>query len=181
MSDRATSETEGHYETCAIRAGGPCDCPLSDWASGTPTNPEATDHATVIRAYIEGSGYEVVTMGDGHPSAVPMDDAPVLAALHALLTERDALKEEVEIDSKLIAERDRILDACPCPVHGRCVPHVLDELATLTRYRNALDVCKHAIQRTVMRHGYPEEAKADLREAHSAILAALDGPKEETT
>ncbi len=35
---------------------------------------------------------------------------------------------QIELMDKLIAERDRVLDAYPCPVHGRCVPHVLERL-----------------------------------------------------
>lgn len=31
----------------------------------------------------------------------------------------------------LIADRDRVLDALPCPAHGRCVPHALEEIARL--------------------------------------------------
>jgi hypothetical protein len=31
--------SDGHYDTCAIRAGGPCDCPASDSAA-TPSPEE---------------------------------------------------------------------------------------------------------------------------------------------
>lgn len=34
-----------------------------------------------LRAFVEGGGYEVVTMGDGNRSAVPRDEAPALADL----------------------------------------------------------------------------------------------------
>lgn len=48
--------------------------------------------------------------------------------------ENKKLKEEIDIDNKLLADRQRILDACPCPEHGSCVPHVLDELARLKSF-----------------------------------------------
>lgn len=41
-----------------------------------------------------------------------------------------ALEKEVLVSDKLIAERNRILDADPCPVHGQCVPHILERLST---------------------------------------------------
>lgn len=42
-----------------------------------------------------------------------------------------SLKEEIAVSDLLIAERNRILKAYLCPVHGECVPHVLDLLETL--------------------------------------------------
>lgn len=35
-------------------------------------------------------------------------------------------EEEIEVLNLLLDERNRILDALPCPDHGRCVPHVLE-------------------------------------------------------
>lgn len=50
-----------------------------------------TPEAAIIRAYIEGNGYEVVVMSDGHNSAVPMDEKPVLEALDSMVHELDLL------------------------------------------------------------------------------------------
>lgn len=48
------------------------------------------------------------------------------AAVLALIAEIDGLREEVEIDNKIIAERDRLLNAIPeCAAHGQCVPHAI--------------------------------------------------------
>ena len=48
------------------------------------------------------------------------------AAVLALIAEIDGLREEVEIDNKIIAERDRLLNAVPeCAAHGQCVPHAI--------------------------------------------------------
>lgn len=55
--------------------------------------------------------------------------------------ERDTLQREVAVDNQLLADRQRILDACPCPVHGPCVPHVLNRLKeadTIQRERDDL-------------------------------------------
>lgn len=35
------------------------------------------------------------------------------------------LEREIETDDLLLADRNRILDAFPCPDHGPCVPYVL--------------------------------------------------------
>lgn len=47
-------------------------------------------------------------------------------AVLALIAEIDGLREEVELDNKIIAERDRLLNAIPeCAAHGQCVPHAI--------------------------------------------------------
>ncbi len=56
-------------------------------------------------------------------------------ALAQAQQERDEKAREIAINDQLLAERQRILDACPCPVHGSCVPHVLAQLAELTRLK----------------------------------------------
>lgn len=43
--------------------------------------------------------------------------------VHSALSQ---MRHEIRISDQLIAERDRILDALPCPIHGRCVPFVLE-------------------------------------------------------
>lgn len=42
--------------------------------------------------------------------------------------EIDRLREELDITDKLLAARERVLDAIPpCPVHGsQCIPHALE-------------------------------------------------------
>jgi len=51
-----------------------------------------------------------------------------LAELQALRNENQRLKDEIDIDNKLIDERNRILKEIPCPEHGNCVPHVIEEI-----------------------------------------------------
>jgi hypothetical protein len=44
----------------------------------------------------------------------------------ALIAENKGLAEEVELDNKIIAERDRLLNAIPeCAAHGQCVPYAI--------------------------------------------------------
>ena len=64
-------------------------------------------------------------------SALIWQDAHFIAAANpaavlVLIKEIDGLREEVEIDNKVIAERDRLLNAIPeCAAHGQCVPHAI--------------------------------------------------------
>lgn len=59
------------------------------------------------------------------------------------------LYEEVELDNKIIAERDKILKANPCPVHGECVPYVMEKIKKLeqdnTRLRAVADSAREVI------------------------------------
>lgn len=40
----------------------------------------------------------------------------------------EALQAEIAVDDQLLADYKLVLDACPCPVHGTCVPYVLEVL-----------------------------------------------------
>lgn len=40
-------------------------------------------------------------------------------------------KAEIEVGDKIIKERNRILDEFPCPVHGPCVPYVIEKIYKL--------------------------------------------------
>ena len=57
------------------------------------------------------------------PTMTDQIDALIAAAVAAMTA-------EVEVLTRLLTERNRILEACPCPVHGPCVPHVLEVLAS---------------------------------------------------
>jgi hypothetical protein len=52
----------------------------------------------------------------------------LLAEIEARDAEIERLRAEIAVDDKLLAERNRILEAEPCPMHGPCVPHVLEVL-----------------------------------------------------
>ncbi len=50
--------------------------------------------APAIRTYIENAGYEVLALSDGSRTAMPMDTAPVIAELDALLAELEQAERE---------------------------------------------------------------------------------------
>jgi hypothetical protein len=66
--------------------------------------------------------------GLGYPTVERQNT--LLAAIRALRDELIAARAEIAIDDQLLAERNRILDALPCPEHGPCVPYVLEWIAT---------------------------------------------------
>lgn len=53
----------------------------------------------------------------------------------------EALEKEVEVDEKLLAERDRLLDAIPaCEAHGnQCVPHAIEWVLASVNLEKAAD------------------------------------------
>ncbi|MEW6115633.1 MAG: hypothetical protein AB1553_01875 [Nitrospirota bacterium] len=50
------------------------------------------------------------------------------ALIRHLLDELQKAQEEIKISDKLLAERNRVLEAIPeCPIHGKqCIPHAMD-------------------------------------------------------
>jgi hypothetical protein len=63
-----------------------------------------------------------------HHSPTWADIDVLLAEIEARDAEIERLRAEIAVDDKLLAERNRILEAEPCPMHGPCVPHVLEVL-----------------------------------------------------
>ncbi|WLH42095.1 hypothetical protein [Pseudomonas sp. FP2254] len=63
-----------------------------------------------------------------------------------LKAENEALLEEVALDDKLIADRDRLLNMFECPVHGQCIPYAMGQVEALrkdaSRWR-AFITCAH--------------------------------------
>lgn len=57
----------------------------------------------------------------------------------ALLAEVGRLTAEVAFDNALLAERQRVLDALPCPVHGPCVPYAIEKIEWLRAEAERLD------------------------------------------
>ncbi|WP_426237500.1 hypothetical protein [Pseudomonas sp. TWP3-2] len=86
-----------------------------------------------------------------HMVSISAEDAAFIAAASpaavvALIAEIKRLSEEVEIDDKIIAERDRLLNVIPeCAPHGQCVPYAIQwvkdiqaEVKELTEERDSL-------------------------------------------
>lgn len=78
------------------------------------------------------------------------DPEDVVARLQFQLSEARA---EIEIDNKLIAERNRVFDALPCPIHGQCAPGALQQVELLKRDQGQL---------------------AALREQHATLQSQFD-------
>ena len=75
----------------------------------------------------------------------PMDGDTLCAALLEEGRARTA-EEEVRVADQLIAERNRVLDALPCPVHGQCVPHALNAIASLQAALAAVQKAAQALE-----------------------------------
>lgn len=85
--------------------------------------------------------------------------------------EIERLKEEVAIDNDLLAERQRILDACPCPSHGACVPHVLETLTSQQAKLRAVEVLRDKLtaSRDVHVAQWREEGDDEFQRGQIAI------------
>lgn len=94
-----------------------------------PLTPCAPTPLTPERIYIETERDEYgIDRWADEPTPGLIEVEYVRADLfEALQTELKAAKEEIELDDKLLADRNRLLEAIPeCPVHGACVPHALE-------------------------------------------------------
>lgn len=120
---------------------------------------EGDNRYVVSQSRVDGGKIEFAQISYGHPEAgmsEPFQAEQVSAggfiaaanpaAILALLDEIEQLIEEVAIDNKIIAERDRLLAAIPgCAAHGRCVPYAIQwvkdaqtQLAELQEERDKL-------------------------------------------
>lgn len=50
-----------------------------------------------------------------------------------LKAEVEGLREEVALDDKIIADRDRLLNMFDCPAHGQCVPYAMEQIEALRK------------------------------------------------
>jgi hypothetical protein len=95
------------------------------------------------------------------------------AELAAEKKRADEAEASAAIGDKLLAERNRVLDALPCPTHGQCVPHALDEI---DRLRAELAAANEEIARLnaeVARLRAEPDEWAKECEAHAATKAEL--------
>lgn len=98
-----------------------------------------------------------------------------------LTAELQQARDEIKVSDKLINERNRILERLPCPDHGHCVPHVLDEIERLTvqvrtlaeRLKKLLNACDDTDWDYEWSRGGNDKLLAEC-------YAALDTVKEKT-
>ncbi len=81
-------------------------------------------------------------------------------ALKAAAATISALRNEVEVDDKLIAERDKLLDLIPCPAHGRCVPYAM---TWIKEHRSGAITSGCPVGLGVQRHKQTQAETLDLR------------------
>jgi hypothetical protein len=53
------------------------------------------------------------------------------AVVLELLRRLRAAEAEIALDTKLLADRNRVLEALECPAHGQCVPGALEQIERL--------------------------------------------------
>ncbi|QYY84006.1 hypothetical protein [Pseudomonas germanica] len=92
----------------------------------------------------------------------PLGEKPDFSLIDQLKTENEALREEVALDDKIIADRDRFLNMFECPEHGQCIPYAMEQVEALRkdaeRLRNAADfvqkLCDSAGKQPSVATGY---------------------------
>lgn len=86
------------------------------------------------------------------------------------------LEREVALDDQLLADRQRILDSCPCPVHGACIPHVLETLAKSKAAEEKLRAAEAVVEasRIVAKWDDPEARMRPWFPALHEALSAYD-------
>ncbi|PUB43208.1 hypothetical protein [Pseudomonas sp. GV047] len=95
--------------------------------------------------FTEAQSLLALVSGELEAHTIVPDSA--IKAIHAerdqLKAENDTLREEVALDDKLIADRDRLLNMFECPVHGQCIPFAMDQVEALRkdakRLQSAID------------------------------------------
>lgn len=98
------------------------------------------------------------------------------AYLRAQITARDTriavMEREVSLDNVLIADRDRVLRAIPCPTHGPCVPHALEWIKARELDESRIVAARLDVAR--LREAM-EMAGERLMETQFMLWSALDG------
>lgn len=64
-------------------------------------------------------------------------EVALLEGFATLKAELQAAKKEIETDNQILADRQRIYEACQCPYHGDCTPHVVKTLGEIAALKEA--------------------------------------------
>ena len=87
-----------------------------------------------------------------------------------LRAENEALREEVALGDKIIADRDRLLNMFDCPAHGQCIPYAMEQIEALRKDSERLQSATAFVQKLCDSAGkQPSVATGYLHD----ILAAL--------
>lgn len=85
-----------------------------------------------------------------------------------LNAEVEGLREEVALDDKIIAERNRLLNMFECPDRGQCVPYAMEQVESLRK-----DADKWQIVERAMTQLQSDEQGAAIWSACSRILISV--------
>ena len=101
--------------------------------------------------------------------------ADLMAERDQLKAENEALRQEVELDDKLIADRDRLLNLFECPDHGQCIPYAMEQVEAL---RKALTECADSLHAEMLQKfggQLPDDMHPVTRREYDRDMAEVSG------
>lgn len=105
----------------------------------------------------------------------PLGQKPDFSLMDQLKAENEALREEVALDDKLIADRDRLLNMFECPDHGQCIPYAMEQVDAL---RKALAECADSLHSEMLQKfggQLPEDMHPVTRREYDRDMAEVAG------
>jgi len=105
------------------------------WDSGSNLNAPSLEYpSAIIRAEAyEGMWFGVYESKSQNDANEEWFSAANPSVILALIAENEALREEISIDNKIIADRERLLSMFECPEHGKCVPYAMEQVEALRK------------------------------------------------
>jgi len=91
-----------------------------------------------------------------------------------LKAEVEGLREEVALDDKIIADRDRLLNMFDCPAHGQCIPYAMEQIEALRKDADRYQWLK--VDDVDRDHLYTSTLGADMDAAIDAALGQGEQP-----
>ncbi|WP_338571565.1 ead/Ea22-like family protein [Pseudomonas canadensis] len=105
----------------------------------------------------------------------PLGQKPDFSLMDQLKAENEALREEVALDDKLIADRDRLLNMFECPDHGQCIPYAMEQVEAL---RKALTECADSLHAEMLQKfggQLPDDMHPVTRREYDRDMAEVSG------
>ena len=105
----------------------------------------------------------------------PLGQKPDFSLMDQLKAENEALREEVALDDKLIADRDRLLNLFECPDHGQCIPYAMEQVEAL---RKALTECADSLHAEMLQKfggQLPDDMHPVTRREYDRDMAEVSG------
>lgn len=111
----------------------------------------------------------------GYDEGRRMGTKHMYAEVDRLKAENEALRQEVELDDKLIADRDRLLNLFECPDHGQCIPYAMEQVEAL---RKALTECADSLHAEMLQKfggQLPDDMHPVTRREYDRDMAEVSG------